>query len=42
MQQKPLSLGELVYGEYVNAVAGVRLYAHTNQLILEKNSSRVI
>lgn len=39
--KKPLT-GRIGLGEYVNSVTRVRLYAHTNQLILERNSSKVI
>lgn len=38
--KNPLT-GRIGLGEYVNSVARVRLYAHTNQLILERNSSKV-
>lgn len=33
--------GRIGLGEYVNSEARVRLYAHTNQLIVNRNSSKV-
>lgn len=38
--KNPLT-GRMGLGEYVNSVVRVRLYAHTNQLILERNLSKV-
>lgn len=33
--------GRIDFGEHANSEARVRLYAHTNQLIFKKNSSKV-
>lgn len=33
--------GRIGLGEYVNSEAGVRLYAHTNQLIFKRKSSKI-
>lgn len=38
---KKLSLGELIWVGYANSADGVRLYTHTNQLILERSFSKV-